>query len=123
LGAANCSLVSDQDLLAKDEDRNPVDCRGNFRGKGFVSVYATDAGQQIDSTRRSSQLNHLLRLQEISFLEAGLLEPELDSEAREVAGRCPEWPDENVQVAGVTWAPMKRQALRADDDVINAAGI
>ena len=59
LWPAYCSLVSDQGLLTKDEDRNAVHCRGNFRGKGLVSVYATDACQQIDSTRTDLALQEV----------------------------------------------------------------
>ena len=39
--------------------------------------HTCETGQQIDSARDSSELNDLLGLEEISFLEAGLLEPEL----------------------------------------------
>jgi hypothetical protein len=62
-------------------------------------------------------------LEEISFLETGLLEPELIQEREEHARVVWRGPDKDVQVAGVTWAPVKCEALRADDDVINGAGI
>jgi hypothetical protein len=40
-------------------------------------VDASDASREIDPARISSKLNNLLGLKEISFLKAGLLEPEL----------------------------------------------
>ena len=71
------SLVSDQCVSAKDKDWNAIEYCGDFAGKRFIRRNATDARQQIDSARGSSELNDLLGLEEISFLEAGLLKSEL----------------------------------------------
>ena len=71
------SLVSDQCVSAKDEDWNAIEYCGDFAGKRFIRRNATDARQQIDSARGPSELNDLLGLEEISFLEAGLLKSEL----------------------------------------------
>jgi len=49
----------------------------DFAGKRVICRHATDGRQEIDPARRSSELNDLLGLKEISFLETGLLEPEL----------------------------------------------
>ena len=68
-------------------------------------------------------MNHLIRLNEIRFLEAGPREPKLSQNIEKPLRVIRRGPDKNIQVAGVTWAPMERQALRADDDIINAAGI
>src|SRR5262249_7358188 len=77
LRSTDCSLVSYQCVSAKYEDWNAVEYCGDLAGKGFIGRHATDRGQQIYSARDSSELNDLLGLEEISFLEAGLLEPEL----------------------------------------------
>jgi hypothetical protein len=77
LWPADRSLVSYQCVFAKDEDRNAVEYCGDFAGKRFIQGHASDARQKIDSARSSSKLNDLLGLEEISFLKAGLLEPEL----------------------------------------------
>jgi hypothetical protein len=71
------ALVSDQCVFAKDEDWNAIEYCGDFAGKRFIRRHATDARQQIDSAWGSSELNDLLGLEEISFLEVGLLESEL----------------------------------------------
>jgi hypothetical protein len=65
----------------------------------------------------------LVGLEEISFLEARLLEPELIQKREKQPRVLWSRPDEDVQVPCVAWAPVKCEALRADDDVINAAGI
>jgi hypothetical protein len=71
------SLVPYQCVSAKDKDRNAIEYCGDFAGKSFIRRHATDARQHIYSARGSSELNDLLGLEEIRFLEAGLLEPEL----------------------------------------------
>jgi hypothetical protein len=71
------SLVSDQCVFAEDEDWKAIEYGGDSAGKRFIRRYASDARQQIDSARGSSELNDLLGFEEISFLEAGLFEPEL----------------------------------------------
>jgi hypothetical protein len=82
-----------------------------------------DARQQIDSARGSSELNDLLGLEEISFLEVRLLESELIQKREKEPRVGRSGTDENIQGPGMTWAPMKCETLRADDDVINAARI
>jgi hypothetical protein len=96
---------------------------GDFAGKRVICRHATDARQEIDPARSSSELNDLLGLKEISFLEAGLLEPELIQKREELARIVSSRSDKNVQIPGVTWTPVKCETLRADDDVINGAGI
>ena len=71
------SLVSNQCVFAKDEDWKAIERCGDFAGKRFIRGRATDARQQIDPARGSSELNNLLGLEEICLLESRLLEPEL----------------------------------------------
>ena len=68
-------------------------------------------------------MNHLIRLYEIRFLKAGPSEPKLSQNIEKPPRVIRRGPDKNIQVAGVTWTPMKSQALRTDDDIINVAGI
>ena len=108
--------------LLRNEKRNAIEGCGNLAGKRFIVRHAAGR-QQIYSCRDSSELNDLVGLEEISFLEARLLEPELiqkrEKQPRVISSR----PDENIQVPRVAWAPVKCKALRAAVDVINAAGI
>jgi hypothetical protein len=71
------TLISDQCVFAKDEDRNAIEYCGDLAPKRFICSHATDARQQIYPAWGSSELNDLLGPEKISFLEIGLLEPEL----------------------------------------------
>ena len=68
LWAAHRSLVSDQRVFAKDKDRNAFEHCGDFTAERFIRRDATDARQETDPARGSSELNNLLGRQEVSFL-------------------------------------------------------
>jgi hypothetical protein len=55
----------------------PSITRRNFPIECFVGSHTCETGKQSDSARGSSELDNLLGPEEISFLEIGLLEPEL----------------------------------------------
>jgi hypothetical protein len=64
--------------LPRTKNRHAVDYRRHFPVECFVGGHTYETRQQIYSARDSSELDNLLGLEEISFLEAGLLEPELN---------------------------------------------
>jgi hypothetical protein len=116
-------LFRNQCVFAKDEDGNAIEHCRDFAGKRFIRRHATDARQQSDPAWDLSKLNHLIRFNEISFLETGLREPKLSQDTEKSLCVIRRGPDKNLQVPCVTWAPMEREALRADDHVTIAAGI
>ena len=119
----NGALVLDQQFLAQDENRKALEVSGNFTSKCPVSFDAGNARKQIDALRGAAQLNHLLRFGEIRFLEIAGAEtkiPKKDDNFRCVLRR---WPNEDIEIARVARASVEREAVRADDDVFNAAGV
>lgn len=116
------TFVSNQSVFAQHKYRNAVQIRGYFSCKRVVRGDTCDARQQIDSIGRAAELNHLLWVEEVSFVER-LVEAELSQKIEESNRVLVSRADKDIKVAGVTRTTMKRQAVRPDDDVLNAAGV
>ena len=64
-GPTHGSLVSYQSVFAENENRNAVEFSHDLACQSLFSRYTGDAGQQINSVRRTTQLNQLLGFGEV----------------------------------------------------------
>ncbi len=70
-----------------------------------------------------TKLNHLVRLDEIRFLETGFSKTKFLQNCGELCRVFVRRPNKNIKVSRIARAPVKGEAVRADYDVFNAAGV
>ena len=73
--------------------------------------------------QRATKLNHLFRNSEIGFCQISFGKAEIAKKGNELGCIIRRGPDQNVEVAGVTRPSVKGETERADDYVLNAAGV
>ena len=94
-----------------------------FFVKGLAGGDPGNSREQIDSVRNAAELNHLIGLGEVRWLETAFSETKFGQNACELFSILRRGSDQDIEVAGVSGPAVKSQAVGADYDVLNAAGV
>src|SRR5947207_4921251 len=117
------TLVSYQSVFAENENWNAVEFSRHFARERFIACHARDTGEQIDSVRRTAQLNQPFGFGKVRFLEAGIPETEVIQKIDKLGCVFGRRSNQNIQISRVTRPTVEGQAVRTHDHIINAAGV
>src|SRR5438874_8060626 len=91
--------------------------------KRFVRSDTSNSCQQVDSIWDAAELDYLVWLDKVRFLEAGSCETNLVQDKRKFRRVFRRGSNENVEIAGVTRPAVKSEAMSAHNHVFNAVGV
>jgi hypothetical protein len=89
----------------------------------FLEGCACDGGEQVDAIRGTTELDHLVRLEEILGRKARGSEAKLGDHCVKPGGVLGGCADQNVDVTGIAWKAVKSQGKPSHDHVFNALGV
>jgi len=87
--------------------------------QSLIECHSTDSGKDIDAIGLATELNDVIDLQEIFALDAGMSKSEGFDNRHQFVGVLVVSGNKDIEIAGVTWSPMKRQRPCTDDHVLN----